>query len=153
MIELSGVLDEGVSGGFTGDGYQRAVRKLSRRVAAIRRGITSQAEMQGTTLLVVTGTGGAQKKSGSSRTWAESYRVPMWVTGPGVPAGSDLYGLNPALTSPGSDQVGYSGAQPIRVGDVANLVMRTLGLPPVPGSTMDPEQRFQVFDPLTVPGG
>ena len=153
VIELSGVLDEGVSGGFTGDGYQRAVRKLSRRVAAIRRGITSQAEMQGTTLLVVTGTGGAQKKSGSSRTWAESYRVPMWVTGPGVPAGSDLYGLNPALTSPGSDQVGYSGAQPIRVGDVANLVMRTLGLPPVPGSTMDPEQRFQVFDPLTVPGG
>ena len=61
VIELSGVLDEGVSGGFTGDGYQRAVRKLSRRVAAIRRGISSQAEMQGTTLLVVTGTGGAQK--------------------------------------------------------------------------------------------
>ena len=153
VIELSGVLDEGMSSGFTGEDYQRAVKKLSRRVAAIRRGISSQLEMQGTTLLVVTGTGGAQKPSGSSRTWEESYRVPMWVTGPGVPAGSDLYGLNPALTSPDSNQVGYSGAQPIRVGDVANLAMRTLRLPPVPGSTMDPEQRFQVFDPLTVPGG
>ena len=153
VIELSGVLDEGLSDGFTGADYQRAVRKLSQRVAAIRRAISAQSEMQGTTLLVVTGTGGAQKKSGSSRRWAESYRVPMWVTGPGVPAGSDLYGLNPALTSPGKEQVGYSGVQPIRVGDVANLVMRTLGLPPVPGSTIDPEQRFQVFDPLTVPGG
>lgn len=153
VIELSGVLEKGMSSGFTGDAYQRTVKKLSRRVAAIRRGISGHAEMAGTTLLVVTGTGGAQKSSGSSRTWTESYRVPMWVTGPGVPAGSDLYGLNPALTSPGSDQVGYSGVQPIRVGDVANLVLRTLGLPPVPGSTMDPEQRFQVFDPLTVPGG
>ena len=74
------------------------------------------------------------------------------VTGPGVPAASDLYGLNPSLVSPGKEQVGYSGAQPIRVGDLANLVTRTLGLPPVPGSTMDPEQRFQVFDPLSVPG-
>ena len=153
VVELSGVLDEGLSSGFTGPGYQQAVRKLSRRVAAIRRGITSQPEMQGTTLLVVTGTGGAQKTSGSSRTWSESYRVPMWVTGPGVPAGSDLYGLNPALASPDSEQLGYSGPQPIRVGDIANLAMRTLGLPPVPGSTMDPEQRVQVFDPLTVPGG
>lgn len=153
VIELSSVLDEGMEDGFTGDGYQRAVRKLSRRVAAIRRGISSQPAMAGTTLLVITGTGGAQKAKGSSRTWSESYRVPMWVTGPGVPAASDLYGLNPALTSPGSEQVGYSGAQPIRVGDLANLAMRTLGLPPVPGSTMDPEQRFQVFDPLTVPGG
>ena len=153
VIELSGVLDEGLEGGFTGPDYQRAVRKLSRRVAAVRRGIASQPGMQGTTMLVVTGTGGAQRRSGSSRTWAESYRVPMWVTGPGVPAASDLYGLNPALTSPGKEQVGYSGPQPIRVGDVANLVMRTLGLPPVPGSTIDPEQRFQVFDPLAVPGG
>ena len=153
VIELSGVLEAGQADGFTGDAYQRAVRKLSRRVAAIRRGIESQPEMQGTTLLVVTGTGGAQEASGSSRTSPESYKVPMWVTGPGVPAASDLYGLNPALASPGSEQVGYSGAQPIRVGDIANLVMRTLRLPPVPGSTMDPEQRFQVFDPLQVPGG
>ena len=57
--------------------------------------------MKGTTLLVVTGTSGAQKTKGSSRTWVESYRVPMWVTGPGVPAGADLYGLNPSLRLPG----------------------------------------------------
>ncbi len=152
VIELSGAVKAGAEDGYTSEAYQKAVRKVSRRVAAIRRGIDRQAEMKGTTLLVVTGTSGAQKTKGSSRTWVESYRVPMWVTGPGVPAASDLYGLNPSLAYPGKDQVGYSGAQPLRVGDLANLVTRTLGLPPVPGSTLDPEQRFQVFDPLTVPG-
>jgi hypothetical protein len=151
VVELSGVLEAGLDDGFTGPDYQRAVKKAARRVAVIRRAIHSQPEMQGTTLLVVTGTGGAQKAKGSAK-WKESYRVPMWVTGPGVPVASDLYGLNPSLVSPGKDQVGYSGAQPIRVGDLANLVTRTLGLPPVPGSTMDPEQRFQVFDPLSIPG-
>ncbi|TGN64639.1 hypothetical protein EXE59_12200 [Nocardioides eburneiflavus] len=152
VIELGGVLDEGLDGGFRGPAYQKAVRKAFQRVAAIRRSIAKQPEMAGRTLLVVTGTGGAQKSKGSSRTWAQSYRVPMWVTGPGVPADSDLYELNPSFTSPGKQQVGYSGAQPIRVGDLTNLVTRTLGLPPVPGSSMDPEQRFQVFDPLLVPG-
>jgi endonuclease/exonuclease/phosphatase family metal-dependent hydrolase len=152
VVELSGVLDEGLDDGFRGPAYQKAVRKAFQRVAAIRRSISKQPEMQGRALLVVTGTGGAQRSRGSSRDWAESYRVPMWVTGPGVPAASDLYGLNPAFSSPGKEQLGYSGLQPIRVGDVTNLVTRSLGLPPVPGSTMDPQQRFQVFDPVAVPG-
>jgi hypothetical protein len=152
VIELSGVLDAGLDGGFTGPKYQKAVRKAFQRVASIRRSIAKSPQMNGTTLLVVTGTGGAQKARGSSRNWAQSYRVPMWVTGPGVPADSDLYGLNPSFTSPGKQQVGYSGAQPIRVGDLTNLVTRSLGVPPVPASSMDPEQRFQVFDPLQVPG-
>jgi hypothetical protein len=152
VIELSGVLRAGLEDGFTGPDYQRAVKKASRKVAAIRRAIGKQEAMRGTTLLVVTGTGGAQKASGSSAGWKESYRVPMWVTGPGVPVAGDLYGLNPSLVSPGADQPGYSGAQPIRVGDLANLVTRTLGLPPIPGSTNDPHQRFQVYDPAAIPG-
>ena len=152
VIELSGAAAAGAQDGYTSDAYQKAVKKVSRRVAAIRRGIERQAEMNGTTLLVVTGTSGAQKTKGSSRKWVESYRVPMFVTGPGVPAGADLYGLNPSLAYPGKEQVGYSGPQPLRVGDLANLVTRTLGLPPIPGSTQDTTQQFQVFDPLLVPG-
>ena len=152
VIELSGVAKAGQADGYTGPKYQKAVKSAFRRVAAIRRGIDKQAEMTGTTLLVVTGTGGAQRTKGSSNTWAESYRVPMWITGPGVSAASDLYALNPAYVSPGKKQVPYSGDQPIRVGDLANLVVRTLGLPPVPGSTMDPQQRFSAFDPFAIPG-
>jgi hypothetical protein len=152
VIELSGVLKAGEDDGFKGPAYQKAVRKAFQKVAGIRRSIAKSPEMNGTTLLIVTGTGGAQKSRGSSRTWAKSYKVPMWVTGPGVPAGSDLYALNPSFASPGSAQPGYSGTQPIRVGDLTNLVTRSLGVPPVPASSMDPEQRFQVFDPLLVPG-
>lgn len=152
VIELSGVLKAGEAEDYRGPAYQKAVRKAFQKVAAIRRSIAKQPEMAGRTLLVVTGTSGAQKSRGSSRDWVQSYRVPMWVTGPGVPAGSDLYALNPAFVSPGRAQVPYSGAQPIRVGDLTNLLTRSLGLPPVPGSTLDPEQRFQVYDPLQVPG-
>ena len=152
VIELSGVAKAGQADGYTGPAYQKAVRKAFQRVATIRRGIEKQPAMNGTTLLVVTGTGGAQRAKGSSTTWKQSYRVPMWVTGSGVAPGSDLYALNPALTSPGRQQPAYSGTQPIRVGDVANLVTRSLGLPPVPGSTMDPYQLFSAFDPLAVPG-
>jgi hypothetical protein len=152
VIELSGVMKAGLDGGFKGEAYQKAVRKAFQKVAGIRRSIAKSPEMNGTTLLIVTGTGGAQKSRGSSRTWAKSYKVPMWVTGPGVPAASDLYALNPSFASPGSAQPGYSGTQPIRVGDLTNLVTRSLGVPPVPASSMDPEQRFQVFDPLLVPG-
>lgn len=152
VIELSGVTKAGQADGYTGPAYQKAVRKAFQRIAAIRRGIEKQSVMNGTTLLVVTGTGGAQRAKGSSTTWKQSYRVPMWITGPGVAPGSDLYALNPALTSPGRQQPDYSGTQPVRVGDVANLVTRSLGLPPVPGSTMDPYQLFSAFDPLAVPG-
>ncbi len=152
VVELSGAERAGTADGYTSDAYQKAVKMVSRRVAAIRRGIQGQSEMNGTTLLVVTGTSGAQKTKGSSRKWVESYRVPMFVTGPGVPPAADLYGLNPSLAYPGKDQVGYSGPQPLRVGDLANLLTRTLGLPPIPGSTQDTQQLFQVFDPLSVPG-
>ncbi|MDR7251441.1 hypothetical protein J2X46_000413 [Nocardioides sp. BE266] len=151
VIELSGALKEGQRGGYTGEAYQRSVKKISQKVAAIRRGIAAQPEMKGTTLLVVVGTSGAQKAKGSSTSWAESYRVPMWVTGPGVPPGDDLYGLNPSLSSPSKSQPNYSGIQPIRTGDVANLVTRVLRLPPVPGSTMGGDQRFQIFDPASLP--
>ena len=127
VLELSGAERAGTAEGWTSDAYQKAVKKVSRRVAAIRRGIQSQPEMNGTTLLVVTGTSGAQKTKGSSRNWVESYRVPMFITGPGVPAASDLYGLNPSRAYPGKTQVGYSGPQPIRLGDLRPGRTRVLG--------------------------
>ena len=152
MIELSGVLQSGQKNAFRGPQYQRSVVKASRKVAAIRRAIQAQPTMSGRTLLVVTSTGGAQRPKAGHK-WKQGYRVPMWITGPGVPAGTNLYHLNPTLASPGGAQPNYSGAQPVRTGDIANLVTRILRVPPVPGSTMGTDQTFQAFDPLLVPGG
>ena len=64
VIELSGVLKAGQDGGFKGQAYQKAVRKAFQKVAGIRRSIAKSPEMNGTTLLIVTGTGGAQKSRG-----------------------------------------------------------------------------------------
>lgn len=61
------------------------------------------------------------------------YTVPFVVWGAGVEAG-DLYDLNPDYADPGGGRPSYDGPQPVRNGDVANLVTDLLGLRPVPGS-------------------
>jgi hypothetical protein len=74
----------------------------------------------------------------------------MFVTGPGVPAGTNLYALNPQLTNPGSSRPSYTAtSQPIRTADIANLVERLLGEPTIPGSTLNTDQSFTVFSAPT----
>ena len=74
------------------------------------------------------------------------YRVPFLVWGPGVPAGADLYALNPTYADPGNRRVGYAAAlQPVRNGDVGNLVLDVLGLPAIPHSELDAAQDLEVF--------
>ena len=69
----------------------------------------------------------------------EDYRIPFVVWGRGIrPA--DLYELNPDYADPGTGQPAYSGPQPVRNGDLANLVTELLGLGPVPGSELDADQ-------------
>ena len=69
----------------------------------------------------------------------EDYRIPFVVWGRGVrPA--DLYALNPDYADPGTGRPAYGGPQPVRNGDLANLVTELLGLGPVPGSELDADQ-------------
>jgi endonuclease/exonuclease/phosphatase family metal-dependent hydrolase len=152
VIELSGAMKQGELGGYKGADYQQAVVKVDRAIAQIQRSVRYDPVLRDRTLLVVVGTQGATRRK-KTNLWHQSYQVPMYVTGPGVPAGTGLYTLNPAYLRPSRDQPTYAGVQPIRTGDVANLVMRALRLPPVPGSTMNTSQLMQAFDPLTLPTG
>ena len=69
----------------------------------------------------------------------ENYRIPFVVWGRGIrPA--DLYELNPDYADPGTGRPAYGGPQPVRNGDLANLVTELLGLGPVPGSELDAGQ-------------
>ena len=69
----------------------------------------------------------------------EDYRIPFVVWGRGIrPA--DLYELNPDYADPGTGRPAYGGPQPVRNGDLANLVTELLGLGPVPGSELDADQ-------------
>ena len=73
--------------------------------------------------------------------------MPFLVWGGDVPAGRDLYSLNPGRRDPGSTRPEYSGAQPIRNGDVANVVTAVLGLEAVPGSEFNRDQSLRVQIP------
>jgi hypothetical protein len=72
--------------------------------------------------------------------------VPVYVWGPGVTAGADLYAMNPATRAdPGEDIPPASASpQPIRNGDAANLALDLLGLSPVPGSSINSAQDLSV---------
>jgi predicted AlkP superfamily pyrophosphatase or phosphodiesterase len=72
--------------------------------------------------------------------------IPFYVWGPGVTAGADLYGLNPATRANPDGEIPPASAsrQPIRNGDAANLSLDLLGLFPVPGSTINRAQDLSV---------
>ena len=127
--------------------YAAAVTRVSALVGRVQRAIARTPGLAGRTLLVVTADSGADGAKDSNPTTVPDYRIPFFATGPSVPAGTDLYALNPQLTKPGSARVGYDGAQPVRNGFVANLVTTALGMPRIPGSTLDPDQSFTVFGP------
>jgi hypothetical protein len=133
--------------GFGSPQYADAVAVLSRQIGGIQQAIAANPALAGHTVLVVTADSGGQGRQSADPTLLRDYRVPFLVTGPGVPAASDLYALNPQLTKPGRDRVGYDGAQPVRNAFVANLVTKALGMPPVTGSTLDSDQSFTAFAP------
>ena len=72
--------------------------------------------------------------------------VPFYVWGPTVATGADLYALNATTRrDPVRSIPPFSDSpQPIRNGDAANLALNLLGLPPVPGSTINPAQNLAV---------
>ena len=63
----------------------------------------------------------------------------------GVRHGADLYALNPGYRDPGRRRSSHATRrQPVRNGDVANLVTDLLGLEPVGGSQLDAQQDLDV---------
>lgn len=130
--------------GFMSAKYLRAVEGTDRRLARVLRTIEGTPALAGRTTLLVTADHGG-KRSHLDPTKRYAYRVPFFAWGPGVPAGGRLYRMNAWFRSPGKKRVGYARTrQPVRNGLVANLSTSLLGLPAVPGSTIDPLQRFTV---------
>ncbi|YCM42218.1 alkaline phosphatase family protein [Verrucomicrobiaceae bacterium 227] len=77
-----------------------------------------------------------------------SYTIPFYVWGPGVKEGADLYGLNPGLVDPGEGRpMVDSPGLPVRSAMVGNLALQLMGLPPIPGSSLNLSQQFRVNDP------
>ncbi len=134
--------------GWMSPEYRKAVRQSDYLVGRVLATISATAESLDNTLVIVTADHGGIGPDHSDPSKPANYRVPFLVWGPGVPAGVDLYDLNPTYADPGRLRVGYDEAkQPVRNGDIANLVLDVLGLPPIPHSEHDYEQDLEVFAP------
>jgi hypothetical protein len=126
--------------------YLTAARQADDLVGRVLDTISATAESRDHTLVVVTADHGGIGRSHSDRRRYANYRVPFLVWGPGVPAGADLYDLNPSYADPGTSRVDYGAKrQPVRNGDVGNLVLDVLGLPPIPHSELNVAQDLEVF--------
>ncbi len=149
FTQLSNVADAGARYGWNSTRYLTAVKRADARIGSMLDAASSDPGLAGHTVVIVTAErGGSAARSHLNRRLAY-YRVPMFVVGPGVPAGADLYALNPQLADPGTTRPSYSSSvvQPIRTSYIANLVTKLLGQPAIPGSGQDPNRLFTVTAP------
>jgi hypothetical protein len=125
-----------------GSPYSDAVRAMDDRLGVILSLVATNAELAGRTAIVLTADHGGYLKDHSDSTLPQDYTVPFYVWGPGVMPGAPLYTINPASRlDPGTNRPPYSDpVQPIRNGEAANVCLKLLGLPPVPGSTIGTAQ-------------
>ncbi len=128
--------------------YMASVRKADELLGDVFEQIEDNSTWKGRTYLVVTtdhggATGEKQHKANQN---PENYTIPFFVWGPGIPAGADLYALNPETRQdPGSQNPALDeGVQPIRNAGAGNLCLDLLGVPAISGSTVNAMQDLKV---------
>ena len=134
----------GHSDGWPSDLYFETLRQADDYIGDLLAAIESDPILNGrTTLIVVTDHGGGNPFTHHNvSTDPLNYKVPLFVWGAGAPAATELYDANMSTrTDPGTAQLDYDLAdmagQPIRNSDSGNLALSLLGLPSVPGSTVN----------------
>jgi predicted AlkP superfamily pyrophosphatase or phosphodiesterase len=126
--------------------YYDAVRDVDANLGRLVEGIEHDDDLAGHTVLLVTADHGGNPHVGlhTVATDPDNYTIPFIAWGEDVPAGADLYDLNPRRHDPGDSRPGYGPGGPIRNGDVANAALDLLGLSHVPGSEFGAEDPVQV---------
>jgi hypothetical protein len=132
-----------------GSRYMQAVGAVDRELGRILDGIESSESLRGSTAIVLTADhgGGAPFLSHDRPDMWVDYIIPFLVwTGDAEPP-RDLYAINAgSRRDPGLTQPARASTEPppIRNGDAGNLVLSLLGLPAVPGSTIDAQEDLRV---------
>jgi hypothetical protein len=142
FLHLGGADRTGHARGFMSPAYLGAVRRVDALVGRLLAAIDRHEEL-GDLVVVLTADHGGVGPSHSQVAELGDMRVPFVVWGPGVRHG-DLYAMNPSYKNPGRTRPDVAGRQPVRNGDLANLVTDLLGLGPVPGSLFNAKQKLQV---------
>lgn len=117
--------------GFMSARYLSAVRTSDAYLGRLLRALDARPAMKARTTIILTADHGGRGASHRDPTKLDNYRIPFVAWGRGVAAGTDLYRLNPQRRDPGTARSAYSGVQPVRNTDIANLAARLLGVPSV----------------------
>ncbi len=131
--------------GWGSDPYNTALIMLDAQLGRIMDLMATNPKLKGKTVLIVTADHGGAGSNHSDPTKPLDYTIPFYVWGEGVVAG-DLYALNSeSRQAPGEGRPDFAAPkQPIRNADVGNLALTLLGLPAIPGSTIDVKQDLRV---------
>lgn len=151
FVHLADPDEAGHAYGWESAEYLVAIRKVDGLLGRIFDLVDGDSRFPNRTYLVITADHGGTGTNHSDAANPADYTIPLYVWGPGIPAGGDLYRLNPSTRlDPGSGRPNYTSApQPIRNGEAANMSLDLLGLPHVGGSTIDAAQDCDAV----VPGG
>jgi hypothetical protein len=138
--------------------YQWAITNTDYQIGRVLSAIQSNPVYSNTTILIITADhgGGDPTNSHTVATSYVNYRIPIFVFGPGVPAGVNLYDLMANRAEPGTNRYSYSDTsvlQPLRNGDTGNLGLSLLGLPSIPGSSLVPVMAEAVPLSIDISGG
>lgn len=132
----------GHSFGWGSAHWSNAVRNVDAQIGRILAAIDSSAVLSNQTALVITadhGGGGVTVNGHTESSHITNYTVPLFIRGPGLAGGTDLYSLFANRGHPGTNRTDYNTQpQPLRNGDASNLALSLLGLPPIPGSSLVP---------------
>ncbi len=131
----------GHASGWGSAAYSNAIMTADQQIGRVLNAIHSNPTYANCTVVIVTADHGGSGSGHFDPANLPTYRVPLYVWGAGIPAGMDLYSLFSNRADPGTSRPSYSDTnvlQPLRNGDVGNLAVTLLGLPPIPGSSMLP---------------
>jgi len=131
--------------GFMGPSYLKAVQETDRLLGTVLGTVDAQPALRDHLVVLLNADHGGDGSGHKDPTKLQNFRIPFMAWGAGVPAGRDLYTLNPTFRDPGSRRSGYRGLQPIRNGDLGNLVTAVLRLPAIPGSEFNNPQTLTIF--------
>jgi arylsulfatase A-like enzyme len=121
------------------------VERTDRLLGRIVNTVAARPALRRQTLVLLTADHGGSGAAHYTANKLHNYRIPFMAWGAGVPAGRNLYGLNPSVHSPGNSRTSYRGKQPIRNADIANVTTDALDLPRVPGSEFDSHRTIDLF--------
>lgn len=125
-----------------GSPYSNVIKAMDQRLRVLFDLVSTNAQLAGRTALLLTSDHGGYLTDHSNAALPQDYTIPFYVWGPGVLAGAPLYRLNPTnRLDPGTSRPTHAApVQPIRNAEAANVCLKLLGLPAVPGSVFNAAQ-------------